>query len=74
MSEKKYDIIIVDGDSDGIGTALEASSHNIEVESLDNKNGKIRVNYNDEFSILHDRVISVIGGATPVYFLKSCGI
>lgn len=45
-----------------------------DVESLENESGKVKVNFNDGFSVLYDRVIYAIGGTTPVDFLKSCGV
>jgi thioredoxin reductase (NADPH) len=45
-----------------------------DIESLENENGKVKVNYNDGYSVLYDRVIYAIGGTTPVDFLKSCGV
>ena len=47
---------------------------NTDILSLENKVGKIQVNYNDGFSVLYDRIIYAIGGTTPVDFLKSCGV
>ena len=47
---------------------------NTDVDSLENENGQVKVNYNDGFSVLYDRVIYAIGGTTPVDFLKSCGV
>jgi len=47
---------------------------NTDIESLENEGGKVKVNYNDGFSVLYDRVIYAIGGTTPVDFLKSCGV
>ena len=47
---------------------------NTDVDSLENEAGKVKVNYNDGFSVLYDRVIYAIGGTTPVDFLKSCGV
>lgn len=47
---------------------------NTDIDSLENDSGKVKVNYNDGFSVLYDRVIYAIGGTTPVDFLKSCGI
>ena len=45
-----------------------------DIDSLENDAGKVKVNYNDGFSVLYDRVIYAIGGTTPVDFLKSCGV
>ncbi|MFA9372978.1 NAD(P)-binding domain-containing protein [Poseidonibacter sp.] len=47
---------------------------NTDIESLENESGLVKVNYNDGFSVIYDRVIYAIGGTTPVDFLKSCGI
>lgn len=47
---------------------------NTDIESLENDSGKVKVNFNDGFSVLYDRVIYAIGGTTPVDFLKSCGV
>ncbi|WP_108062117.1 NAD(P)-binding domain-containing protein [Poseidonibacter lekithochrous] len=47
---------------------------NTDIDSLENDGGKVKVNYNDGFSVLYDRVIYAIGGTTPVDFLKSCGV
>jgi len=47
---------------------------NTDVDSLENESGKVKVNFNDGFSVLYDRVIYAIGGTTPVDFLKSCGV
>ena len=45
-----------------------------DVESLENESGKVKVNFNDGFSVLYDRIIYAIGGTTPVDFLKACGV
>ena len=47
---------------------------NTDVESLENDAGKVKVNFNDGFSVVYDRVIYAIGGTTPVDFLKACGV
>lgn len=47
---------------------------NTDVESLENESGKVKVNFNDGYSVLYDRVIYAIGGTTPIDFLKSCKI
>ena len=47
---------------------------NTDIESLENESGKVKVNFNDGFSVVYDRVIYAIGGTTPVDFLKSCGV
>lgn len=45
-----------------------------DIVSLENENGKVKVEFNDGFNVLYDRIIYAIGGTTPVDFLKSCGI
>jgi len=45
-----------------------------DVESLENESGLVKVNFNDGFHTIYDRVIYAIGGTTPVDFLKLCGI
>lgn len=47
---------------------------NTDIESLENEDGKIKVLFNDGFSVIYDRIIYAIGGTTPVDFLKNCGI
>ena len=47
---------------------------NTDIESLENESGKVKVNFNDGFSVIYDRVIYAIGGTTPVDLLKSCGV
>lgn len=45
-----------------------------DVESLENHEGKIKVNFNDGYFTIYDRIIYAIGGTSPVDFLKKCGI
>ena len=47
---------------------------NTDIISLENEDGKVRVEFNDGFSVVYDRIIYAIGGTTPVDFLKSCGV
>jgi thioredoxin reductase (NADPH) len=47
---------------------------NTDIESLENEDAKVKVTFNDGYSVLYDRIIYAIGGTTPVDFLKSCGI
>lgn len=47
---------------------------NTDIESLENEDGKVKVTFNDGFSVIYDRIIYAIGGTTPVDFLKACGI
>jgi len=46
----------------------------IDIESLDNENGLVKVNFIDGSSEIYDRVIYAIGGTTPVDFLKSANL
>ncbi len=45
-----------------------------DVVSLDDENGKVKANLDDDTSQIYDRVVYAIGGTTPVDFLKKCGI
>jgi thioredoxin reductase (NADPH) len=47
---------------------------NTDILSLENEEDKIKVEFNDGYSVLFDRIIYAIGGTTPVDFLKSCGV
>ena len=44
---------------------------NTDIESLENEDGKVKVTFNDGFSVIYDRIIYAIGGTTPVDFLKA---
>ncbi len=44
------------------------------IESLDNENGLVKVNFSDGYHTIYDRVVYAIGGTTPVDFLKLCGV
>jgi len=46
----------------------------VDIESLDNENGLVKVNFKDGTSEVYDRVIYAIGGTTPVDFLKSANL
>jgi thioredoxin reductase (NADPH) len=47
---------------------------NTDIQSLENQHGKVKVNFNDGYHTIYDRVIYAIGGTTPVDFLNKCGI
>ena len=47
---------------------------NTDIESIENEKGLIRVNFNDGFHTIYDRIIYAIGGTSPVDFLKKCGL
>ena len=46
----------------------------MDVVSLENESGLVKVNFTDGYHTIYDRVIYAIGGTTPVDFLKLCGI
>lgn len=45
-----------------------------DIESLDDENGSVKVNFTNGSSEVYDRVIYAIGGSTPVDFLEKCGV
>lgn len=45
-----------------------------DIESLENENGKVKVNFDDGYYTIYDRVIYAIGGTSPIDFLKKVGI
>jgi len=47
---------------------------NTDIVSLENEHGKVKVNFNDGYYTIYDRVIYAIGGTTPTDFLKKIGI
>jgi thioredoxin reductase (NADPH) len=51
-----------------------AAKLGINIESLENEKGKIKVNFDDGSSQIFDRIIYAIGGTTPVDFLKKCSV
>ena len=46
----------------------------VDIESLEDENGVVKVNFKDGSSEVYDRVIYAIGGTTPVDFLKSANL
>ena len=46
----------------------------VDIESVVNEQGEIRVNFADDSHRFYDRAIYAIGGTTPKDFLKACGI
>ena len=46
----------------------------VDIESVVNEQGEIRVNFADGSHYFYDRAIYAIGGTTPKDFLKACGI
>jgi len=47
---------------------------NTDIEALENEDDKVKVFFNDGYSVKYDRIIYAIGGTTPVDFLKACGV
>lgn len=45
-----------------------------DIESIENEHGKVKVNFDDGYFTLYDRVIYAIGGTSPIDFLKKCEI
>ncbi len=46
----------------------------VNIENIEDKDGKVKVNFKNKESEIYDRVIYAIGGTTPVDFLKKCSI
>lgn len=46
----------------------------LDIESIEDDNGKAKINFTDQTSQNYDRVIYAIGGSSPVDFLQKCGI
>ena len=46
----------------------------IDIESLEDVDGKVKANFTDGSSDIYDRIIYAIGGIAPVDFLKKCGL
>jgi thioredoxin reductase (NADPH) len=47
---------------------------NSDIESIENEEGKVKVNYKNGFSVVYDRVIYALGGTTPIDFLTKSDI
>jgi thioredoxin reductase (NADPH) len=48
--------------------------YGIDIESIENDEGRVKVNYKNGFSTLYDRVIYALGGTTPIDFLQKSNI
>ncbi|MCX2682395.1 NAD(P)-binding domain-containing protein [Campylobacter sp. MIT 21-1685] len=46
----------------------------VDIDGVEDENGKARVQFNDGTYELYDRLIYAIGGSTPLDFLQKCGI
>ncbi len=46
----------------------------VDIDGLEEEDGKVKVLFNDGENEIYDRVIYAIGGTTPVDFLKKCNI
>lgn len=47
---------------------------NTDIQLIENEHGKVKVNFDDGYYTIYDRVIYAIGGTSPVDFLKKVGI
>lgn len=69
---------INDTNAHALDSALQAGKiipkFGIDINGLSDDNGKVGVEFSDGSSESFDRVIYAIGGASPVDFLKKCGI
>jgi len=48
--------------------------YNTDIISIENHEGRIKVNYANGYHTVYDRIIYALGGTTPVDFLRSCHI
>jgi thioredoxin reductase (NADPH) len=48
--------------------------YGIDIDTIENEQGKVKVNYNNGFSVVYDRVIYALGGTTPIDFLQKSNI
>ncbi len=48
--------------------------YNTDIDSIENHEGRIQVNYANGYHTIYDRIIYALGGTTPVDFLRSCHI
>ncbi len=48
--------------------------YSTDIESIENEEGRVKVNYTNGFHTIYDRVIYALGGTTPVDFLQKSGI
>jgi thioredoxin reductase (NADPH) len=46
----------------------------VDIENIENVEGRIKVNYKDGTTDTYDRVIYALGGVMPIDFLKNCGV
>jgi len=47
--------------------------YGIDIDSIENEEGRVRVNYSNALDTLYDRVIYALGGTTSVNFLRKIG-
>ena len=60
--------------ADAISEETVTTKLGVDIEELDNADGKVRVHYADGTSEVYERVIYAIGGTTPVDFLKNANL
>lgn len=46
----------------------------VDIEAVEDENGRVKVQFNDRTNELYDRLIYAIGGSTPLDFLQKCGV
>lgn len=46
----------------------------IDIKSLEDYNGRFKVNFTDDSSVCFDRIVYAIGGVVPLDFLRKCGV
>lgn len=46
----------------------------VDIDSIEDNEGRIKVNYNDGSTSNFDRIIYALGGSTPKEFLKNCNV
>lgn len=68
-NEKNLQTIKEDIDSGKVKAKL-----GVDIKSIEDKNGKILVNYMDGTNDIFDRIIYALGGVAPIDFLKRCNI
>ena len=48
--------------------------YNTDIESIENAEGKVKVNYTNGYHTIYDRVIYALGGTTPIDFFRKSGM
>ena len=48
--------------------------YNTDIESIENEEGRVKVNYTNGYHTIYDRVIYALGGTTPIDFFRKSGM